>query len=77
MWTERDKILTQTREICAYLKEVDHFHDYVIGTLEYDGKTLVVVIEEDFLKIDRSNAPAMKWYMRKGILYCTVMPLGV
>ena len=30
MWTERDKILTQTQEICAYLKEVEHFHDYVI-----------------------------------------------
>ena len=63
MWTERDKILTQTQEICAYLKEVEHFHDYVIGNLEYDGKTLGVVIEEDFLKTDRSNAPAMQWYM--------------
>ena len=46
MWTERERYITSFEEIKEYLEQMDCFHDYRIGNVEYGGKLAKITVEE-------------------------------
>lgn len=63
MWTKRTHYLDTMNQIREYLPNIEYFHDYLIGNFSYQQSTqrLEFTIEEDYLPIDKSNAPALIW----------------
>ncbi len=44
MWTEREKIITDVNKIKTYINEMDSFHDFHLGTLEFDSEKSILKI---------------------------------
>ena len=45
-WTKRAEIKDNFQDIVEYLKSMDNFHDYRIGTVRYDGGSADITVEE-------------------------------
>lgn len=56
MWTERLKVLDDYHEIISYIKFMDYFHDFRLGTIELGENAAKITIESDFKNSHNQNA---------------------
>lgn len=56
MWTERLKVLDDYHEIISYIKSMDYFHDFRLGTIELGENAAKITIESDFKNSHNQNA---------------------
>ena len=59
MWTKREKIPSSLCDIEAYLDEVDNFHDYKLGGVEFNTTKNQIIIEGDMQ--NKNNEGALAW----------------
>jgi hypothetical protein len=46
MWTAREKVFADIDEINQYLKNIDFFHDYKLGNVQFDKSAKNIFIED-------------------------------
>lgn len=59
VWTEREKILSNSCDIDNYIQSIDSFHDYRLGCIEIKENVIRITIEED--KHQTDNRDALIW----------------
>ncbi len=63
MWTNREKELEDIKEIENYLTEMDNFHDYMLGGIEYSNeKQVAKIFVETEHKIENSAKEGLIWH---------------